>query len=46
MAYAVRIPLYNDDEAKFSGVCLDEITSEFPKYLIEGKVGEAYVSNI
>ena len=36
--YTVRLPLHNGKEVAFNGMCLDEITSEFPKYPIKGKV--------
>ena len=36
--YSVKLPLFNQQEAFFTGVCLDDITCEFPKYPIKGAV--------
>ena len=36
--YSVRLPLITGKEAMMTGVCLDEITHEFPKYPLNGKV--------
>ena len=30
--YPVKLPLFNVNDAVLSGVCLDQITVEFPKY--------------
>ena len=36
--YSVRLPLLNGKDATMTGVCLDEITQEFPMYPLHGKV--------
>ena len=36
--YTVKLPLFNGKEIQMTGVCLDQITSEFPRYPIKGKV--------
>ena len=36
--YRVKLPLFNRNDAVFKGVCLDQITVQFPKYLLQGKV--------
>ena len=36
--YKVKLPLFNGDDAQFTGVCLDDITGTFPEYPIKGKV--------
>ena len=34
--FQITIPLYNEKDVNFSGICLDKITSTFPSYpLIE-----------
>ena len=35
--YRVKLPLFNGN-AVFSGVCLDQITVQFPKYPLQGRV--------
>ena len=30
--FQVRLPLFNGSDAVFSGVCIDQITVEFPHY--------------
>ena len=42
--YSVKLPMYNHDEAKLTGVCLDEITGEFPRYPIKGTVEDDLVN--
>ena len=32
--YSIRLPLRNGHDAIFSGVCLDRVTTEFPKYVL------------
>ena len=32
--YEVNIPLYNGDTAKMKGFALDEVTNEFPEYIL------------
>ena len=34
----MKLPLFNGNDAVFSGVCLDEITVQFPKYRLQGRV--------
>ena len=36
--YRVKLPLFHWTDAVFSGVCLDQITVQFPKYLLQGRV--------
>ena len=36
--YRVKLPLFNGNDAILSGVCLDQITVEFPKYPLKGRV--------
>ena len=36
--YIVKLPLFNGNDAVFSGVCLDQITVQFPKYPLQGRV--------
>ena len=36
--YKIQLPLFNDNEAALSGVCLDEITMKFPTYPMRGWV--------
>ena len=36
--YQVQLPLHNGQTAVLSGVCLDQITTEFPKYPLQGQV--------
>ena len=36
--FQVRLPLFNDSDAVFSGVCFGQITVEFPHYSLKGKV--------
>ena len=36
--YRVKLPLFNGNDAVFSGVCLDQITVQFPKYPLQGRV--------
>ena len=47
--YQVKLPLFNGNDAVLSGVCLDQITVEFPKYLLKGQVEadvrSGYISN-
>ena len=47
--YQVNLPLFNGNDAVFSGVCLDQITIEFPKYPLKGQVEadvrSGYISN-
>ena len=33
--YSVRLPLKDGNEAIFTGICLDNVTSEFPKYSLK-----------
>ena len=33
--YKVKIPMFNGKEANISGICLDKITQEFPKYELQ-----------
>ena len=33
--YKVKIPMYDGEEVNISGLCLDKITSEIPKYRME-----------
>ena len=42
--YSVKLPLYDGSEAVMSGVCLDQITSTFPTYPLQGKVMQDIVS--
>ena len=35
--YKVKLPLFNGNDAVLSGVCLYQITVEFPKYLLKGQ---------
>ena len=34
----MKLPLFNGNDAVFSGVCLDQITAQFPKYPLQGRV--------
>ena len=34
----MKLPLFNGNDAVFSGVCLDQITVQFPKYPLQGRV--------
>ena len=47
--YQVKLPLFNGNDAVLSGACLDQITVEFPKYLLKGQVEydvrSDYISN-
>ena len=47
--YQVKPPLFNGNDAVLSGVCLDQITVEFPKYPLKGQVEanvrSGYISN-
>ena len=47
--YQVKLPLFNGNDAVPSGVCLDHITAEFPKYPLNGQVEadvrSGYISN-
>ena len=47
--YQIKLPLFNGNDAVLSGVCLDQITVEFPKYLLKGQVEadvrSGYISN-
>ena len=47
--YQVKLPLFNGNDAVLSGVCLDQITVEFPKYPLKGQVEadvrSGYISN-
>ena len=47
--YKVRLPLNDGSDAVFAGVCLDKVTSTFPKYPIQGRVQkdieEAYAAH-
>ena len=36
--YSVRLPLFNGNDAVFSGVCLDQITAHFPESPLQGRV--------
>ena len=36
--YTVKLPMHDGDEIQLSGVCLEQVTSIFPKYPIQGKV--------
>ena len=36
--YQVRLPLVNGKDAVLAGVCLDQITNQFPSYPIQGKI--------
>ena len=36
--YRVKLPLCNGNDAVFSGVCLDQITVQVPKYPLQGRV--------
>ena len=37
-AYTIKLPLCDDTEARFSGVCLRKVTETFPRYPIHGAV--------
>ena len=47
--YQVKLQLFNGNDAVVSGVCLDQITVEFPKYplkgLVEADVTSGYISD-
>ena len=34
----MKLPLFNENDAVFSCVCLDQITVQFPKYPLQGGV--------
>ena len=34
----MKLPVFNENDAVFSGVCLDQITVQFPKYPLQGRV--------
>ena len=36
--YSVKLPLVNNNEALLTGVCLQQVTQEFPQYPLSGKV--------
>ena len=36
--FQVRLPLFNGSDAVFSGVCIEQITVEFPHYPLKWKV--------
>ena len=36
--YQVRLPLVNGKDAVLAGVCLDQITNQFPSYPIKGEI--------
>ena len=36
--YKVNLPFYDGSQATMLGVCLDNITSKFPQYPLQGKV--------
>ena len=36
--YQVKLTLFNGNVATFSAICLDQITVNFPKYLLNGRV--------
>ena len=36
--HSVTLPLYDDSNVCFSGICLDQITREFPMYPVQGVV--------
>ena len=38
--YRVKLPLFHWTDAVFSSVCLDQIIVQFPKYLLQGRVGK------
>ena len=38
--YSVRLPMLDGNEATMTGVCMNEITQEFPMYPLHGKVLE------
>ena len=42
--YEVRIPTWDGKEATFSGLCLDKITSEFPRIPLEGMENEVHAA--
>ena len=47
--YQVRLPLVNGKDAVLAGVCLDQITNQFPSYPIKGEIEDdikvAYTQN-
>ena len=47
--YQVRLPLVNGKDAVLAGVCLDQITNEFPSYPIQGQIEDdiksGYIQN-
>ena len=47
--YQVKLSLFNSNDAVLSGVCWDQITVKFPKYLLKGQVEadvrSGYISN-
>ena len=36
--YQVTLPLFNGEEATFTGLCLDQITQKFPVYPLQGTI--------
>ena len=42
--YTVKLPLFNGQEVELTGLCLDRITSQFPKYPIVGEVGNDIIT--
>ena len=38
--YSVRLPLKSGEEANISGLCLDQVTSEFPRYPLRKVTGQ------
>ena len=41
----MNLPLFNDSETTFSGVCLDQITVKFPQYPLKRIVEEIYTKS-
>ena len=44
-AYTIKLPLYDDTEARFSVVCLHKVTETFHRYPIMTKDGEFHITH-
>ena len=42
--YKVKLPLFNGNNVAFSGMCLDQITVQFLKYPLQGRVEKDILS--
>ena len=36
--YQISLPLFKGENAIMSGVCIEQVTNEFPMYPLQGKV--------